>query len=98
MPERSTISSDFARFLSREREHVLPFVGAGLSVDAGVPAAGELAVLIAARSRGEGCDVDDSAGFVGVSKAVTEQLGHARLQELAAEIINQLQLSPTQAQ
>jgi hypothetical protein len=49
-PTTRTISTDLAEFLHRERERVLPFIGAGVSVSAGVPSAADLAGLIAIRA------------------------------------------------
>ena len=98
MTEYSTISRDLAEFLYRERGGVLPFIGAGVSVDAGVPIAHELGTQIAAKANAEGARVDQDAGFTDVCNAVSEQLGHGRLQQIAAEIINAIELAPTPLQ
>src|SRR4051794_9542393 len=98
MPDYSTISKELAEFLHRERARALPFIGAGVSVNAGVPAANELARLIAARARAEGAEVAEDAGFAEVCAAVSAQRGHLRLQEITAAIIDELELQPTPLQ
>jgi hypothetical protein len=98
MPEYSTISRDLAEFLHRERDRVLPFIGAGVSVSAGVPAAADLATLIAARARAEGAVIADKATFTQVCAAVSDQLGHPRLQEIAAALVDEVELEPTPLQ
>jgi hypothetical protein len=94
----SRISTEFAEFLHKERGRVLPFLGAGVSVDAGVPAAEGLAALTAAAARDEGVDVDKGATFAEVCRAVSGQLSHLRLQQITAEIIGGLELRPTRLQ
>lgn len=98
MPEFSTITPEFAAFLQRERRRILPFVGAGVSVDAGVPAAAELAPLITQRARDSGADIPDGADFTTVCALVTEQLTHLRLQEITAEVVGGLEITPTPLQ
>jgi hypothetical protein len=98
MPDYSTISRELAQFLHQERERVLPFIGAGVSVNAGVPAAADLARLIAARARTEGIDVAENASFAEVCAAVSEERDHLRLQQITAAIIDELELQPTPLQ
>src|SRR6476660_3282458 len=98
MSDYSTISLEFARFLQRERRRVLPFVGAGVSVDAGFPPAAGLALLIAHQARVEGVDVPEGADFTTVCNLVTAQLSHLRLQEITAAIIGGVQVEPTAVQ
>jgi len=94
----SRISPEFAAFLAEHRERTLPFVGAGISVDAGVPAADHLAKLIAEEARKERATIGEVANFAGVCGGVSEQLGHGRLQELTAAILDALPLTPTPLQ
>lgn len=98
MSDYSTISKELAEFLHRERERVLPFIGAGVSVSAGVPAAKDLARLIAARARAEGVEVAVDASFAAVCAAVSEQRDHLRLQQITATIVDELELRPTPLQ
>jgi hypothetical protein len=95
MSDYSTISKELAEFLHRERERVLPFIGAGVSVSAGVPAAKDLARLIATRAREEGVEVALDASFAAVCAAVSEQRNHLRLQQITATIVDELELRPT---
>jgi hypothetical protein len=95
----STISAEFAQFLHTEHRRILPFVGAGVSVDAGVPAAADLARLIAARAREDGADISElELGFSEVCSTVTAQLGHGTLQEITAHVVSGLPLTPTPLQ
>jgi len=94
----SKISTELAEFLHKERVRVLPFLGAGVSVGAGVPAAEDLAELIAAAARDHGVDVAEGATFAEVCHATSEQLSHLRLQEITAEIISSFELRPTRLQ
>jgi hypothetical protein len=98
LPSYSTISGEFASFLANERERVLPFVGAGISVDAGVPAADALAELIAARAGEEGVAIGGGTTFADVCRAVSDQLTHGRLQEITASVVDELPLTPTPLQ
>lgn len=98
MPDYSTISRELAEFLHQQRERVLPFIGACVSVNAGVPAAADLARLIAARASAEGVEVAADASFAEVCAAVSEQLDHLRLQQITAAIIDELELQPTPLQ
>jgi SIR2-like domain/HEAT repeats len=98
MPDYSTISTELAEFLHQERERILPFIGAGVSVNAGVPAAADLAGLIAARASAEGVELAADASFAVVCAAVSEQLDHLRLQQITASIIDELELQPTPLQ
>lgn len=94
----SRISAKLAEFLQRERGRVLPFLGAGVSVGAGVPAAEGLAILMAAAAREEGVVVAEGATFAEVCSAISGQLSHLRLQQITARIISGLELRPTPLQ
>lgn len=95
MAQYSKISPDLAKFLHEERGRILSFVGAGVSVGAGVPATADLAKLIAQQSREEGARIARSASFSAVCGAVSDQLGHLRLQQITAEVIDRLEIRPT---
>jgi hypothetical protein len=98
MSSYSTISTELAEFLHKERGRVLPFLGAGVSVGAGVPVAERLAVLMAAVARCEGAEIAEEATFAEVCHATSEQLSHLRLQQITAEIVGGIELKPTPLQ
>lgn len=98
MATYSTISTELAEFLDKERGRVLPFLGAGVSVGAGVPAAEALGVLMAVAAREEGVDIPEGATFAEVCDAISQQLSHLRLQEITAEIVSARELKPTPLQ
>jgi hypothetical protein len=95
VPQLATISGDFAAFLQRERQRIVPFVGAGLSREAGVPAAGEMALLIIQSARERGAELIDDLGFDDACAAVTDQLTHKVLQEIVAGIVSQCEIVST---
>jgi hypothetical protein len=98
MATYSEIPAELAEFLHRERGRALPFLGAGVSVGAGVPAAEGLAILMGAAAREEGVIVAEGARFAEVCRATSGQLSHLRLQQITAEIISGLELRPTPLQ
>jgi hypothetical protein len=95
VPPSETISSEFATFLQSERGRIIPFVGAGLAVGAGVPAAEEIAGRITEVARKRGATLRGGLGFDDVCAAVTEQMGDRVLQEVVAEIISQCTITST---
>jgi SIR2-like domain len=95
VPQYSTLRSEFAAFLQRERDRIIPFVGAGLSVEAGVPAARKMAALITEKAHDRGLEVGDGLGFDDVCAAVTDQLSHRALKEIVAEIVSVREVTPS---
>ena len=71
---------------------VLPFIGAGLAVEAGVPPASGLAALL--RDRG-GLDESLPADLVDITSALEAEIGIAPTEELVRTVIGELTVSAT---
>jgi hypothetical protein len=95
MPQTPLLDPDFVRFLRERREELVPFTGAGVSVDAGVPIADELALPIASKANEAGAGVHERAEFEPVCAEVIRSLGRERLQEVIAAVIREIDPQPT---
>lgn len=80
--------------LRSEAERVLPIVGAGLAIGAGV---GDLVtdVILAARARGH--DVRDDDDLLGVTSKLEAQVGEQATRQLVADVVNGLTITDTPA-
>lgn len=94
MADPPLLDPQFVRFLRDNRRMIVPFTGAGVSADAGVPVADELALLIAssANDRDAGIVRND---FAGVCADVTAALGRSTVQEIIATVVSGLDARPT---
>jgi len=81
--------------LRADRRRVVTFIGAGLSVEAGVPAAAPMAQLIAEKANELGAAVDVRPDFARVCADVNEQLSHEQLQEIVSRVVLEREVSPT---
>src|SRR4051794_9934859 len=85
--------SDLAPLLTREREDIVPIIGAGLALEAGLPSAGALAYTLQERS---GLEVDAAVGdFGAVCREIEQAAGIGELQRLAAAAITAVDVTPT---
>jgi hypothetical protein len=95
LPTGQLLDLDFVRFLRERRPEVVPFTGAGVSADAGVPVADKLALLIAEAASELGAEVDRVEDFATVCAAVTDALGVEQLQAVVAGVVSRLEVRPT---
>ena len=95
MPLSELLSADLVRFLRERRDAIVPFVGAGLSVNAGIPFADPLALQIAAKANESGASVAQRADFRAVCDDVAEALGDEALQRIIAALIQGFDAQPT---
>lgn len=95
MSQGRLLDPDFVRFVRERRPDVVPFTGAGVSADAGVPVADKLALLIADGANDRGATVDRVEDFGAVCGAVTNALGVDQLKDVVAEVIRGLDIRPT---
>lgn len=95
MPQTPLLDPGFVRFLREQREELVPFTGAGVSVEAGVPAADDLALQIASKANERGAGIDERAEFEPVCSDVTRALGRERLQEVIAAVVREINPQPT---
>jgi hypothetical protein len=85
--------SDLAPLLAREREGIVPLIGAGLALEAGLPTAEALAEALRERS---GLEVDAAPGdFGAVCRGIEQAAGVRELQRLAAAAITAFDVTPT---
>jgi hypothetical protein len=85
--------SDLVPVLARERKYVLPLIGAGLCVEAGLPSGSALAEALRERS-----DLELAAprgDFGSVCREVEQEAGLSALQKLAAEALGSMVPAPT---
>jgi len=95
MSQDRLLDPDFVRFVRERLPDVVPFTGAGVSADAGVPVADKLALLIADGTNDRGATVDRVEDFAAVCGAVTNALGVDQLKDVVAEVIRGLEIRPT---
>lgn len=81
--------------LRADRRRVVPFIGAGLSVEAGVPAADPLPRMLAEKANERGAAIDVRPDFAVVCTEINEQLSHEQLQEIASEVVLEREVVPT---
>ena len=85
--------SDLAPLLAREREGIVPLIGAGLALEAGLPSAAALAETLRERS---GLGIDAAPGdFGAVCRGIEQVAGIRELQRLAAAAITAFEITPT---
>jgi hypothetical protein len=85
--------SDLVPVLAREREDIIPLIGAGLCVEAGLPTGAALAEAMRERSR---LSLAAPQGdFGAVCREIEQMAGLTALQELAAETIGSAAVAPT---
>jgi hypothetical protein len=85
--------ADLVEILRAEREDIVPLIGAGLCVEAGLPSGSALAQALRERS---GLSSEVPAGNFGAVCGEIERLADLRtLQDLAAEAIASAELTPT---
>lgn len=85
--------SDLAPLLAREREAIVPLIGAGLALEAGLPSAEELAEVLRERS---GVELDAApSDFGAVCRGIEHAAGVGELQRLAAAVIAGIEVTPT---
>lgn len=85
--------SDLASLLARERDDVVPVIGAGLALEAGLPSAHQLAEALLEQSE---FTVEAKSGdFGAVSRGIEQAAGISELQRLAAQTIVRFELKPT---
>src|SRR2546430_1390571 len=81
--------------VGRERDRILPFVGAGLALTAGAPTAASLARHLASRT---GVSVDPAhPSLTAVTRDAEDKHGAAVVRQHVAEIFSGLRLRPTPA-
>ena len=95
MPHNTLLSPDFVRFLHERREQIVPFVGAGLSVEAGIPFADRFALDIAESANERGAGVEVREDFGAVCADVAAALGDEALQEIIVGLIQGSDAKPT---
>jgi NAD-dependent SIR2 family protein deacetylase len=95
VPDAPLLPSQLIDILRVERRRTVPFIGAGLSVEAGVPAAEPMAQLIAEKANERGATVDVRSAFAEVCADVNEQLSHEQLQEIVSELVLARDVRPT---
>lgn len=98
VPERAGSESisvpDFLMELTRARETLIPFVGAGLAVDAGAPSSAALIeALVTAAGEPYQADMD----FFATADRLASDLGEEWIQRQVAELVSQATLAPTPA-
>lgn len=81
-----------ARLLVEERDHVVPLIGSGLCLEAGLPSAVVLAEALASDA---GLELADPRDFGVVCRAIEDAEGLTRLQELAAAKIGAVEVVAT---
>lgn len=86
-------TDELVRWIGEHPEHVVPLVGAGLTIPAGAPSPPEMARLIAARV-GLG---DETLTLGAAARRAIETVGEDGLRAAVAEIITGLRLRPTPA-
>lgn len=85
--------ADIASLLSREREEIVPLIGAGLALEAGLPSAETLADILRERSN---LELGVAQGDFGATcRAIEQAAGVEDLQCLAAEAISTFEIAPT---
>jgi SIR2-like domain/HEAT repeats len=85
--------SDLVPILAQEREDIVPLIGAGLCVDAGMPTGAVLAENLRQRS---GLELEAADGdFGAVCREIEEKVGRGTLQQLAAAAVETVELVPT---
>jgi SIR2-like domain/HEAT repeats len=85
--------ADIAPLLAREREDIVPLIGAGLGVAAGLPSAAVLAATLRERS---GCELSAAAGdFGGVCRELEGSIGIEALARLVGGAITPVEPTPT---
>jgi hypothetical protein len=70
VPDSHLLQRDLVEMLRAERRRVVPFIGAGLSVEAGVPAADPLGRILAERANERGAAIDVRPDFAAVCREV----------------------------
>jgi hypothetical protein len=95
VPDAPLLPPQLIDILRAERRRTVPFIGAGLSVEAGVPAAEPMAQLVAEKANERGATVDVRSAFAEVCADVNEQLSHEQLQEIVSELVLARDVRPT---
>lgn len=85
--------SDLVPLLTQEREDIVPLIGAGLCVEAGLPSGAELAEILRQNSHRQ--LAAPQGDFGAVCREIEQAAGLPTLQELAAEAIRSAAVAPT---
>jgi SIR2-like domain len=87
----ASLPTEFVSLLRQERDRVIPFVGAGLAIPAGVA---ELPIGVVAAARARGVDVA-SDSLLSVTTALEGSLGTDGTKALVAEVVQSLVVTST---
>lgn len=85
--------SDLVPVLARDREEIIPLIGAGLCVEAGLPTGATLAEILREHSRLRLAAPEGDFGAV--CREIEQVAGLKTLQELAAEALESAAMTPT---
>lgn len=95
MASEPLFDPELAELLRRNRARVVPFVGAGAAISAGLPSSSALAVMIGEMAVGRGAAVVPREDFDAICGEVSGALGHEELQKIVSEIIGGVTVEPT---